>query len=94
MTLQKPFLTLFYHQILLKKQIACSRTYILIKYRHKEMTFGNQRLLTMTADLNENYRIYIDQTPPVPAGILRVTDGAAVFLETKKPLTVKDAKSN
>ena len=48
--------------------------------------------LTMTADLNENYRIYIDQTPPVPAGILRVTDGAAVFLETKKPLTVKDAK--
>ena len=45
--------------------------------------------LTMTADLNENYRIYIDQTPPVPAGILRVTDGAAVFLETKKPLTVK-----
>lgn len=36
--------------------------------------------LTMTADLNENYRIYIDQTPPVPAGILRVTDGAAVFL--------------
>ena len=47
--------------------------------------------LTMTADLNENYRIYIDQTPPVPAGILRVTDGAAVFLETKKPLTVKDA---
>ena len=48
--------------------------------------------LTMTADLNENYRIYIDQTPPVPAGILRVTDGAAVFLETKKPLTVKEQK--
>lgn len=47
--------------------------------------------LTMTADLNEKYRIYIDQTPPVPAGILRVTDGAAVFWK-QKPLTVKDAK--
>ena len=50
--------------------------------------------LTMTADLNENYRIYIDQTPPVPAGILRVTDGAAVFLETKSLLLLKTQKSN
>lgn len=48
--------------------------------------------LTMTADLNEDCRIYINQTPPVPAGIIRVTDDAAVFLETKKPLTVKDAR--
>lgn len=48
--------------------------------------------LSMTEDLDDRRTIYADAENPLPLGIIRVTDDAAVLLAARKPLTLKDAK--